>query len=69
LNEKPEIGARVRAVKFCYRPGVDSIDDNVTVPPGTEGTVHHFDDAGTIFVKWDNGSSIGLLDADEWENL
>lgn len=38
-----------------------TIDDNVTVPPGTEGTVDSVDDAGTIHVDWDNGSRIGLL--------
>lgn len=46
---------------------VTTIDDNVTVPPGTEGTVSFIDDSGQIKVDWDNGSCLGLLPEDEWE--
>lgn len=47
---------------------VITVDDNVTVPPGTEGTVRLVDEAGSIAVRWDNGSLISLLPAlDEWE--
>lgn len=61
------VGARVRAVSFAPSKVVD---DNQTVPPGTEGTVDHLDDMGTVFVKWDNGSGIGLLPGkDDWELL
>ena len=28
---------------------------------GDEGTVTHIDDYGTVFVKWDNGSTLGLV--------
>lgn len=60
-------GDRVRAVHFAP---CESIDDNQTVPPGTEGTVTFIDDAGTVHVAWDNGSRLGLLpDADKWEIL
>ena len=63
-------GVRIRAVRFVTvnpdgRPV--AIDDNKTVPPGTEGTVDHVDDAGTVFAKWDNGSTIGAILADEIE--
>lgn len=61
---KPEIGSRVRAIRWAPS---EAIDDNITVPPGTEGTVRRIDDAGTVFVKWDNGRSIGLTVNDEWE--
>jgi hypothetical protein len=45
-------------------------DDANTVPPGTEGTVTHVDDAGSLRVKWDNGSTIALLPGhDTWEWL
>ena len=49
---------------------VFTIDDNVTVPPGTCGTVRRVDDLGTVHVQWDNGSGIGLIpDLDEWERV
>ena len=31
------------------------------VPPGTVGEVEHVDDMGTIHMKWENGSSLGLI--------
>lgn len=30
------------------------------VPSGTRGTVVYVDDSGTIHMKWDNGSTLGL---------
>jgi hypothetical protein len=78
-------GTRVRAVRFhVSRDGVRdevglirdangdvlTIDDNVTVPPGTEGTVRSIDDGGTLHVGWDNGARLGLLPGyDEFEIL
>lgn len=48
---------------------VVGIDDNVTVPPGTQGTVV-FSDEFNLKVTWDNGSGIGLIAGeDEWEVL
>lgn len=35
---------------------------------GSEGTISHVDDACTIHVNWDNGSTLGLVpDEDSWE--
>lgn len=35
--------------------------DDVHAPPiGTKGTVMFVDDVGTIHVKWDNGSTLGV---------
>ena len=35
--------------------------DDVQAPPiGTKGTVEWVDDNGTIFVRWDNGSGLGV---------
>ncbi len=49
-REYPE-GARVELV---------SMDDPYTkMAPGIRGTVRCIDDYGTIFVNWDNGSSLG----------
>lgn len=45
---------------------VVTIDDNVTVPAGTLGTVTDIDDAGTIHVEWDNGCRLGITAGDEW---
>lgn len=45
-----------------------TVDDNVTVPPGTTGTVDSVDDGGTLHVRWDNGRRLGLLPGrDQWE--
>lgn len=38
------------------------------IPPGTIGSVKYVDDAGTIHVKWENGSSLGLIpNVDEFQ--
>lgn len=43
------------------------INDNETVPPGTEGTV---ESAGTqVWVRWDNGARLALTDNDEVERI
>jgi hypothetical protein len=49
-----------------YPPGtaVECIELNdrcTPIPPGTKGKVQFVDDTGTIFVKWNNGSGIGVL--------
>lgn len=37
------------------------MDDPYTkLQPGDQGTVNHVDDIGTIFVRWDNGSGLGV---------
>jgi len=45
-------------------------DQYTTLVAGDEGTVSFVDDAGTVFVDWDNGSSLGLLPKiDKWNYL
>ena len=45
-------GCRVELVKM----------DDIQAPPvGTRGTVRCVDDAGSIFVKWDNGSGLAVV--------
>ena len=66
--EVPEPGTRVRAIRWGVSNS--SIDDNLTVPPGTEGTVVSVDAIGTIHVLWDNRTRLGLLAGqDQWEEV
>jgi hypothetical protein len=54
------VGKRIRCIEMC--------DEYSPVPSGTMGTVTHVDDIGTVHVKWDNGSTLGLvLDEDKFE--
>jgi Domain of unknown function (DUF4314) len=39
-------------------------DPHVTLAPGVLGTVMLVDDIGTVHVRWDNGTELGLV-ADE----
>lgn len=52
-------GCRLRLIKM----------DDIQAPPvGTLCTVRYVDDAGTIHVNWDTGSSLGLIpDVDDFE--
>lgn len=56
-------GKRVRLIR-CNDP-------YTKLQPGLEGKVEFVDDLGTLFVKWDNGSTLGLCrDAgDQWQVL
>ena len=52
-------------LEFFCKPGTRilllGMDDSYhSVPPGTRGTVDHVDDGGTIHMKWDNGSGLGI---------
>lgn len=59
LRELYPAGTRIRLLKM---------DDIQAPPAGTEGTVTFIDDAGTIHMKWDTGSSLGLISGeDEFE--
>ena len=51
LRAEFSCGTRVELVQM---------NDVQAPPPGTRGTVQYVDDIGTIHVKWDNGSSLGL---------
>jgi hypothetical protein len=58
----PEPGQRVRVVKMD--------DPWAVLPLDMEGTIDHLDSMGTIFVRWDNGSMLGLIPGvDEYEVL
>ena len=51
VRKEYPVGTRVELV---------SMDDPQAPPVGTLGTVIMVDDIGTIHVKWDNGSSLGI---------
>jgi hypothetical protein len=46
-----------------------STDPHTRLAPGAEGTVVQVDDLGTVHVRWDDGSTLGLLPEDEFEFL
>lgn len=53
LKETFPAGTRIRLT--------EDLDDPQPIAAGTEGTVDHIDDIGTIHMKWDNGRSLGLV--------
>lgn len=60
MLKETAIGKRIRLVS--------TTDPFTDLKPGDEGTVDIVDDAGTVFAKWDNGSSLGLVfQEDRWE--
>lgn len=52
LKEAYPKGTRVRLIQM---------DDLQAPPRGTKGTVISVDDAGSLLMKWDNGSSISVV--------
>lgn len=54
LREEYPVGSRVELLHM---------DDpyNTTLFPGAKGTVRSVDDMGTIHVRWDCGSSLGVV--------
>ena len=60
------IAARqLQILRACYRSGyrvvLEKMDDFQAPPVGTMGTVIGVDDAGSIMVRWDNGSSLSVV--------
>ena len=61
----PAQAAKVRAEK-TYPVGtrvemVHCTDIYAPIEAGDTGTVDFIDDAGTLFVKWDSGRSLGVI--------
>jgi hypothetical protein len=49
---------------------VKTTDEYTNLVPGAEGTVIFVDDLKTVFVHWDDGSSLGLIPGeDNWTYL
>jgi hypothetical protein len=46
---------------------LDGMEDPYSkLKPGDMGTVSFVDDIGSIHIKWDNGSTLGLLHIDKY---
>ena len=46
---------------------VSTTDPYTSLKPGDQGTVFSIDSLGTVHIKWDNGSNLGLVPGvDEW---
>ena len=63
MNIHPEL---LKQLREYYKPGskvkLVRMDDPYThIPVGTIGVVTCVDDAGTIFAKWSNGSTLGVV--------
>ena len=57
--------AALEARRAMYKPDsrvelVSTTDPYTSLKPGDKGTVCHIDDIGTVFVAWDNGSTLGM---------
>ena len=67
--------SEVEFLRNKYPPGtkikcIHMNDDCHPVPDETLGTVQFVDDAGTIHMGWDNGSSLGLVpDEDQFTKV
>lgn len=49
---------------------IHTTDPYTNLKFGDTGTVTFIDDAGTVFVKWDTGSNLGLIwGQDRWETI
>jgi hypothetical protein len=61
MKDDPMIGRRVRLVR-CDDP-------HTRLRPGAEGVVSFVDAFGTLHVKWDDGSRLGLVAeaGDKWK--
>ena len=52
LKKLYPVGTKVKLIEMA---------DSQSPPEGTIGEVDYIDDIGTIHVKWDNGSTLGLI--------
>lgn len=56
---------QIKQIKAMYPKGTEieliNMVDLQAVPSGTRGVVDFVDDAGTIQMIWDNGSTLGLI--------
>jgi hypothetical protein len=61
-SEPPAQGTRIELIR--------TTDEHTRLLPGTTGTVSLVDGAGTVHVRWDDGSTLGLIPGlDDWKEL
>lgn len=69
LNEWERLRKRAGVIKEQYPKGTRvqllRMEDIQAPPIGTLGTVMGVDDIGTILVKWDCGSTLGVTEVDK----
>ncbi len=61
---------KIEMMKERYPKGARICLDNMEndphpIPPGTKGTVEFVDDCGSVFCKFDNGRSLGMLPGED----
>ena len=56
LREQYKKGTKVRLI---------SMDDIQAPPPGTIGEISGVDDAGSVMVRWETGSSLSLIPGED----
>lgn len=62
FKDDPRVGKRVELL--------DTTDPYTELKPGDTGTVELVDDSGTVFVQWDDGSTLGLIPGeDHWRYI
>lgn len=65
MNRQERINRQIKSLQESFPSGCRvellRMDDDQAPPVGTLGTVVAVDDIGTIHVKWDNGSHLGLV--------
>ena len=53
LRKKYPVGTKIQLISMR--------NEKYPVLPGTIGEVTHIDDAGSVHMKWENGSSLALI--------
>lgn len=60
MPDKETVGRLRREYPAGCRVELLKMDDAQAPPIGTKGTVKGVDDIGTVMVRWDNGSGLGI---------
>jgi hypothetical protein len=62
VNHTQSVISEMRESLIGRRVRLNYTSDPYTrLKAGDEGEVDYIDDIGTVFVKWDNGSTLGLV--------